>query len=39
MIYPDNFEYKIGFDKIRELLREKCPSPIGLENIDSIIFK
>ena len=38
MIYPENFEYKIGFDRIRTLLREKCLSPMGLEKVDSIKF-
>jgi DNA mismatch repair protein MutS2 len=38
MIYPENFEYKIGFDRIRNLLREKCLSPMGLEKVDSIEF-
>jgi len=38
MIYPENFENKIGFDRIRSLLREKCLSPMGLEKVDSIRF-
>ena len=38
MIYPNNFEYKIGFDRIRELLKEKCLSPMGLENADAMSF-
>jgi DNA mismatch repair protein MutS2 len=38
MIYPDNFEYKIGFDRIRNLLSEKCLSPMGLEKVDTIKF-
>ncbi|MBI5011239.1 MAG: endonuclease MutS2, partial [Bacteroidia bacterium] len=38
MIYPDNFESKIGFDRIRSLLKEKCLSPMGLEKIDNIQF-
>ena len=38
MIYPENFEYKIGFDRIRNLLSEKCLSPMGLEKVDSIEF-
>lgn len=36
MIYPENFEEKIGFDKIRELLREKCHSPMGKEQVDQM---
>jgi DNA mismatch repair protein MutS2 len=38
MIYPENFENKIGFDRIRNLLSEKCLSPMGLEKVDSIEF-
>ena len=38
MIYPDNFETKIGFDRIRELLKEKCLSPMGIEKVDGIRF-
>jgi DNA mismatch repair protein MutS2 len=38
MIYPENFEYKIGFDRIRSLLREKCLSPMGIDMIDNIRF-
>ena len=29
MIYPDNFENKIGFNEIRKMLRERCLSPLG----------
>jgi len=38
MIYPDNFETKIGFDRIRELLKERCLSPMGIEKVDGIRF-
>ena len=38
MIYPENFEIKIGFDRIRKLLSEKCLSPMGLEKIEEIKF-
>ncbi|MBP3511182.1 MAG: Smr/MutS family protein [Prevotella sp.] len=31
MIYPDNFESKIGFDEIRTLLKERCLSTMGRE--------
>ncbi len=31
-IYPDNFENKIGFDKIRELLFSRCLSEMGKEH-------
>lgn len=36
MIYPKNFENKIGFDEIRELLKERCLSSLGKEMVDSI---
>jgi DNA mismatch repair protein MutS2 len=38
MIYPENFENKIGFDRIRTLLRERCLSPMGLEKVDNLRF-
>jgi DNA mismatch repair protein MutS2 len=38
MIYPENFESKIGFDRIRELLRERCLSPMGVEKAGSFRF-
>jgi DNA mismatch repair protein MutS2 len=38
MIYPENFENKIGFDRIRTLLKERCLSPMGLEKVDNISF-
>ena len=31
MIYPQNFEQKIGFDQIRQLLKTKCLSTLGEE--------
>ncbi|MBQ2208745.1 MAG: Smr/MutS family protein [Prevotella sp.] len=38
MIYPKNFESKIGFDEIRRLLRELCLSTLGKEKVDEIAF-
>jgi DNA mismatch repair protein MutS2 len=38
MIYPENFENKIGFDRIRSLLSEKCLSPMGLEKVENLEF-
>jgi DNA mismatch repair protein MutS2 len=38
MIYPENFEIKIGFDRIRKLLVEKCLSPMGAEQAESVKF-
>lgn len=38
MIYPQNFEQKIGFDQIRILLKEQCLSSLGEERVDSMEF-
>lgn len=38
MIYPNNFESKIGFDKIRCLLSTMCLSNLGKEMIDACSF-
>lgn len=38
MIYPQNFEQKIGFDQIRNLLKNKCLSPLGQEQVDCMSF-
>ena len=38
MIYPDNFEQKIGFDKIRNKIKEHCLSPLGEEAAEQITF-
>ena len=37
-IYPENFENKIGFDKIRELLSSRCLSELGKENVETCHF-
>jgi len=37
-IYPENFENKIGFDKIRELLSSRCLSEMGKEHVLSCHF-
>ncbi len=34
MIYPENFERKIGFSDIRTLLKGRCISSLGTEWID-----
>ena len=36
MIYPINFESKIGFDEIRTLLKARCLSVLGKELVDKI---
>ncbi|SHJ17835.1 endonuclease MutS2 [Bacteroides stercorirosoris] len=38
MIYPQNFEHKIGFDQIRQLLSEKCLSTLGVERVTDMAF-
>ena len=38
LVYPENFESKIGFDKIRELLKGRCLSSLGKEYVDEIRF-
>ncbi|MFA8437105.1 MAG: endonuclease MutS2 [Marinifilaceae bacterium] len=38
MIYPNNFENKIRFDRIRDLLKQKCLSSLGKELVDNIRF-
>ncbi|HRR62897.1 MAG TPA: endonuclease MutS2, partial [Paludibacteraceae bacterium] len=38
MVYPQNFEQKIDFGNIRQLLKEKSISTLGKEKIDSIHF-
>ncbi len=38
MIYPENFELKIGFDRIRELIKERCLSLMGIEKVEEIRF-
>lgn len=38
MIYPQNFEQKIGFDQVRLLLKEKCLSTLGEERVENMDF-
>ena len=38
MIYPQNYEQKIGFDKIRERIITRCLSPLGVEKVDEMAF-
>ena len=38
MIYPSNYEQKIGFDEIRHMLKEHCHSSLGREKVDEIAF-
>lgn len=38
MLYPKNFEEKVGFDKIRERIKSICLSELGQEKCDNIRF-
>ena len=38
MIYPQNFETKIGFDEIRALLQQQCLSSLGKERVGQMTF-
>ncbi|MCF8331452.1 MAG: Smr/MutS family protein [Bacteroidales bacterium] len=38
MIYPENFEEKVGFDKIRGILEESCISTMGRDRVHKISF-
>ncbi len=38
MIYPKHFEQKIDFITIRQLLKDKCVSTLGIEKVDEIRF-
>lgn len=38
MIYPHNFEQKIGFDQIRTLIKNKCLCSLGEEQVDEMNF-
>ncbi|MGN1213384.1 MAG: endonuclease MutS2, partial [Bacteroidaceae bacterium] len=38
MIYPKNFESKIGFNEIRTILRGRCLSSLGAEEVGKMTF-
>jgi DNA mismatch repair protein MutS2 len=38
MIYPQNFEQKIGFAQIRQILSEACLSQLGQEHVEGMSF-
>jgi DNA mismatch repair protein MutS2 len=38
MIYPNNFEQKISFDKIRERIAELCLCPLGQQRVGEMAF-
>ncbi len=39
MTYPQNFEEKIGFDKIRSLICDRCLSTLGSERVSDMQFQ
>ena len=38
MLYPNTLEQKLGFDTIRERLKEACISPLGQDYVEKIRF-
>jgi len=38
VVYPENFEAKIGFDVVRKMLKEACLCPQGEERVDAMAF-
>ncbi|MBQ7941151.1 MAG: Smr/MutS family protein [Muribaculaceae bacterium] len=38
MIYPGNFELKVGFDVVRKVLEEHCMSPLGVAHCRMMAF-
>ena len=38
MLYPQNLEQKLGFDRIRELLKDACISSLGQVYVDKMRF-
>lgn len=38
MVYPENFENKIKFDKIRQFVKNYCLSDMGRELVDAMTF-
>ncbi len=38
MIYPESFEDKLRFNRIKELIKEECISTLGTERVDKIEY-
>ena len=38
MIYPNNFEQKIGFDQVRHLISGRCLSTLGKDRVEEMQF-
>ena len=39
MIFPDEFERKLGFDQIRDRLRQYCLGPLGIRQVDKEVVE
>ncbi len=39
MLYPQNYEQKVGFNEIRSLLLSHCLSPLGRDRVEQITFQ
>ena len=38
MIYPENFEIKVGFEAVRAMVSEKCESDLGRRRVQDMTF-
>jgi len=38
LVFPVNFEQKIGFDNIRQILMDACLGPLGRQNVEKMEF-
>ncbi|WP_338236035.1 endonuclease MutS2 [Persicobacter diffluens] len=38
MLYPRSFEEKLGFDRIRSIIKESCLSPLGMAYVEKMRF-
>lgn len=38
MTYPQNYETKLGFDQIRNILKSLCTSQLGVDRVDAVNF-
>jgi DNA mismatch repair protein MutS2 len=38
MLYPSNFEQKLGFDQVREMIVNRCLSNLGIDLVEKISF-
>jgi DNA mismatch repair protein MutS2 len=39
MIYPDNYEIKTGFDRVRDLIKSECLCELGKREVDEASFQ